>query len=116
MKKRLLVLMICVLFVVGGVILYKDNGSAQAEEMNGEVRVQCLKEVYVYPGDTLWSIAESHMSAEYDSIADLVEEIQRLNGIGQQIRSGSYLIVPYYVTVAPTAEDMVTDYQASDVK
>ena len=112
MKKRLAVLLVCIVFIIGGAVLYKGNGSAQAEQVNGETRVQCLKEVYVYPGDTLWSIAQAYMSPEYASIDDLIEEIQRLNGVGQQIRSGSYLVVPYYITVTETEADVVSDYQA----
>lgn len=53
--------------------------------------------VEIQHGDSLWSIAETYMTDEYDSIQDYIEEIKEINHIkGDQIDQGSYLCVPYY--------------------
>ncbi len=56
--------------------------------------------VSVQPKDTLWSIATKYYSEEYGSVNDYVKEIKRCNSLtNDYIRSGSFIIVPIYVSL-----------------
>ena len=53
--------------------------------------------VEVEYGDTLWGIASNYMTEEYRSLQDYIEEIKTLNGLqSDMIRSGQFLVIPYY--------------------
>ncbi|BCN30713.1 cell division suppressor protein YneA [Anaeromicropila herbilytica] len=48
-------------------------------------------------GDTLWSIATSYMSSEYDNVDQYISEIKQSNGLmSDTIHVGEHLIIPYY--------------------
>lgn len=54
--------------------------------------------VTIESGDSLWSIAEEHITDGYHSIPELVEEIKNANHLyTDEIHTGEKLIVPYYV-------------------
>ncbi len=54
-------------------------------------------EIRVDRDDTLWGIACDHMGDGYESIADLADEIRRINSISfDRIDYGQRLIIPYY--------------------
>ncbi len=60
-------------------------------------RTKRVTSVEVKKGDTLWSIADSFMSEEYDNIGDYVEELKDSNGLTTDtIHAGNFIIVPYY--------------------
>ena len=53
--------------------------------------------IQIEKGDTLWSIADTYMTSEYDSIQDYIREIKELNHLGpDDIHAGQYLTIPYY--------------------
>ena len=54
--------------------------------------------IEVEEGDTLLSIAREHMTSEYDNCYEYMEEIKRINHLGDSdlIHSDCYLIIPYY--------------------
>lgn len=53
--------------------------------------------IEIQRGDSLWSIAETYISDEYDSVQDYIDEIKSINHITDDtITQGSYLCVPYY--------------------
>ena len=55
------------------------------------------KTVHVEAGDTLWSIAEENMTAEYDDIHDYIKEIKAINNmIDSRIYADQNICVPYY--------------------
>lgn len=55
------------------------------------------KEVKVDLGETLWDIAEDHMTAEYASTNDYVAEIREINSLcDDEIFYGQRLLIPYY--------------------
>ena len=60
-------------------------------------RTKLVTSVEVKKGDTLWSIASSYMTDEYDDVKEYVEELKESNGLtSDQIHAGNYIIVPYY--------------------
>lgn len=64
-------------------------------------RSKLITSVEVKKGDTLWSIAATYMSDEYDSIHDYIEEIMKSNGmVSEEIHAGNYIIVPYYADIS----------------
>lgn len=87
------VVAILVGIVIGNTVLSASTSSATTEH---------TKELYytsveVKEGDTLWTIAEAYMSAEFVDLNTYVDEIKEVNGMyNDTIHTGSYLIVPYY--------------------
>ncbi|MBH1940968.1 LysM peptidoglycan-binding domain-containing protein [Mobilitalea sibirica] len=60
-------------------------------------RIKMVTSIEVKQGDSLWSIAASFMTEEYNDIHDYIEEIKSSNGLlTDTIRAGNYIIVPYY--------------------
>ena len=56
------------------------------------------KSIQIQSGDTLWRIAEQHMSREYDSITDYIIEVKRINNLASDdIQANQYLTIPYYL-------------------
>lgn len=60
-------------------------------------RSKLITSVEVKQGDTLWSIASTFISDEYDSIHEYIDEIMNSNGMAsEEIHAGNFIIVPYY--------------------
>lgn len=60
-------------------------------------RFKYYTSITVHEGDTLWSIANEHMSKEYPTINKYISEVQKINHLsGTEIISGSTLVIPYY--------------------
>ena len=55
----------------------------------------------VEKGDTVWSIANEHMSPGYENITDLIEEISFINSLDESyfVQSGKVLMIPYYAEI-----------------
>lgn len=53
-------------------------------------------DIRVQRDDSLWSIAQEYMSAEYSSIHDYIQEVRQINSIGGEVVYGQHLMVPYY--------------------
>lgn len=82
--------------VIGNNVINSSSSSATTEH----TRELYYTSVEIKAGDTLWTIAEEHMSAEYNDINDYIKEIKKVNGIySDTIHAGNYLIVPYYEVV-----------------
>lgn len=66
-------------------------------EASNDSRYKYYTSVEIKNGDTLWDIASQYISEEYASPQEYVAEVKSLNGMqGDSIRSGQFLIVPYY--------------------
>jgi len=96
-RKNILLTMLAILCVLsmslcmGGVLSRADDGALQQEDKR-------YTSVVVGVGDTLWSIAETHRDAHYASVEEYIEEIRQINCLrDDDIKSGTYLIIPYYV-------------------
>lgn len=54
--------------------------------------------ISVEEGDTLWDIAKGHYSNEYPDFNAYIDEVKQINGMkDDNIKKGSYLVIPYYV-------------------
>ena len=78
--------------------LIGSHMTAKATAQDHTDAVKYFANIEVQPGDTLWSIAKDHMTVEYSSIQAYVKDIAEVNDMlpCTTIRSGEYLILPYY--------------------
>ncbi len=94
-KKRIwllgiIILIFAVIFSVG--FITKTVTASRNRE-----RVKLVTSIEIQKGDTLWGIASEHMSDEYDSVKDYIDEIKVSNGLfSDEIHTGNFLILPYY--------------------
>ena len=76
--------------------LYLFTKTVNAQDANDRIKI--VASVEVERGDTLWSIAEKFKTDEYSDINEYIMEIKASNGLTtDDIHTGHYLIVPYYV-------------------
>lgn len=81
-----------IFFAAGSVVL--GNRSIVDAKGSAEKRFTSIQ---VKKGDSLWSIAKEHMSEEYHSIGEYIEEVCKTNHIyDENIKEDMYLIIPYY--------------------
>jgi len=60
-------------------------------------RTKYFKSIEIEAGDSLWSIAETYMSEEYDNITEYIDELKSMNGLTEDtIHEGRCLVVAYY--------------------
>ena len=71
---------------------------SQANENTEDVTYKYFTYHQVTKGDTLWSIAESHIDYEfYDSIQEYVDEVSEINHLnGDTIKVGQSIVIPYF--------------------
>ena len=90
---RLIVLVLLFIIMTFTVILATKKVTAKREGF----RVKQVASIEIQKGDTLWSIASTHMSDEYDDVNEYIAEIMVSNGLSSdRIHAGNYIIVPYY--------------------
>lgn len=95
LKKVFLVVFAAVL--VAGLSLFPGSVLVDAHDTNETVMYKYYKSIEIQEGDSLWSIAEDHMSEEYSSIHEYIDEVVEINNLNStQIHEGQYLIVGYY--------------------
>jgi len=80
--------------------LYIGMTSSDAHDLsseNSQIRNRYYQQVVIKSGDTLWNIAADHMTEEYSSVNEYVDDIISVNKLSSDnIHAGEYLIVPYY--------------------
>ena len=93
---RLMVFMLVILAV--GLIIFRVTVSAASENSRvPEPRYKYYTSVQIHQGDTLWSIAETYMTGEYQDIYEYIDEVMEINHMGSDyLRAGERLCVPYY--------------------
>lgn len=64
-------------------------------------RIKRVASIEIKEGDTLWSIASDYVTDEYKDLHDYIDEIKNSNGMAtDEIHTGNFIIVPYYVDAA----------------
>lgn len=82
-----------VIFWAAGIIISSGKSNAASSDNS----YKYYTSIEIQKGDTLWSIAEEYITAEYGSVQDYVTEIKALNGLGDdRIHAGQYLTISYY--------------------
>lgn len=93
-KLTVLTSLFVVTVAVIGCIIF---GSTKAQAAPAEPSYKYYTSIQVQKGDTLWNIASEHISGEYASMTDYIEEICEINHVSDSdIHSGQYLTIPYY--------------------
>lgn len=93
---RQLCILFSVLFVLTVWGIHHLGTIAQADEIPSG-REKYFTSIQIENGDSLWSIAETYISPEYESISDYVEELKSMNGMtDSRIYAGDYLTIAYY--------------------
>lgn len=92
-----------VLFVIGLsaffiLICSMVFGTIRTSAASADVSYKYYTSIQIQTGDTLWDIADTYCSPEYDTISDYIEEVCSINQLssGDEIHSGQYITVPYY--------------------
>ncbi len=104
MKSRSVIIrnvkMICISVLTAAaliIICSMLSGTIRAQAASTEPSYKYYKSIRIQKGDTLWSIAGSYMTAEYEDIDAYIREICALNHIeDSEIHYGQYITVPYY--------------------
>lgn len=98
-QKRIVTLFCFIIAIVMFSIIFLRTTSAQAAP--AEVTYKYYTSIQVEAGDTLWTIASEHISAEYDDLNEYITEVCSINHISKdEIHAGQYLVIPYYATAS----------------
>jgi len=103
LKRRLAITFIILSVIIGGTAacsgfllgshIYKN---AKAEKVNENQKY--YTSIEIKKGDSLWSIAQAHMSNEYDSVQEYINELKEINALDSDcINEAEYLTVAYYL-------------------
>lgn len=72
-------------------------GVSHTQAAAAEVSYKYYTSVLIDSGDTLWKIADTHLTDDYRDINAYIDEIRDINHIlGDEIHAGQYLAIPYY--------------------
>ncbi len=102
-KKRIWRFGIAVLLLVVILSVFFITKTVTAQRSADRTKlVTCIE---VKKGDTLWGIASTYFTDEYNDLNEYIEEIKDSNGmVSDEIHAGNYIIVPYY---ADASEDSI---------
>lgn len=88
-----------IIIILAIVILWTGFISAAKSTRAEQDSHKYFKSIEIHYGDTLWSIAVSHMPEEYSSVNDYILEIIQLNSLDNtEIHAGEYIVIPYYLS------------------
>ena len=70
--------------------------SAHEKSAESDFLSACYRSIEIQPGDTLWDIAESTRTSEYDSVQEYVQVLKEMNNLdSDDIQAGQYLMIAY---------------------
>lgn len=97
--RRNVILLFVSFLIIVLCVCFASAFSAQAQDMDTKVSYKYFKSIYIEEGDSLWSIGKEYADEHYSSVASYINEVKRMNSLESDfIKTGSYLIVPYYST------------------
>lgn len=96
--RRNIIVIISSILILTLAIVMIASFSSQASDREHQISYKYYKSIQLKAGDTLWSIAKMYVDSEYN-INEYIAEVKKINSLkSNQIKQGSYLIVPYYST------------------
>lgn len=102
MKRFLFVFLVAVVFFMMNFMLPWNTAEVSAKDSMRINERKFFTTYVVEKDDTLWDIANSYMTDEYDSIYEYINEVMESNHLeNTNIKYGQMLILPYYAD-APT--------------
>ena len=94
--KKVIILLLAVLLILGSGMCGDALGNAMAEGPEETVRLTYYKSVRIRTGDTLWDLAEQYAPDTDLTIAQYVEKLRQMNSLKDDtIHAGNYLTVMY---------------------
>lgn len=91
---KFLITTVCILLSI--IMSVTGYGAVLARAASAKNNTAYYTSIQILPGDTLWTIAHTYMTDDYDSISDYITEIRAINHIsGDGIHAGRYLMIPY---------------------
>lgn len=96
-KKRMILLLAAVLLITVGSVIFGSLFANSGSKVEAHDAVYtAYKSIEIEDGDSLWSIAEKYTTDDFESTADYVKELKRLNNLtSDTIHEGQYLLVSY---------------------
>ena len=93
-----LFIILSVIFIVSLAILLGNGIKALANSASETYPPQkYYTSLYIEPGDSLWTIAETYSAGSEMTIEEYVDDVIAINRLeSTEIHYGSYLIVPYF--------------------
>lgn len=95
---RLIIICVVTVFVIFttcalfGNLLTSAHDSRESEPVN----FKYYKSVVIQPGDTLWNIAETYITEDYNSVPAYVKALKELNSLSSdEIQAGHHLMIAY---------------------
>lgn len=97
-RKRMMLLLVTVLFItVGSIVFGSCFSSAQDSDQSSQQQYKYYKSIEIKAGDSLWNIAKEYRTDAYDSTQEYVNELIILNNLSSEyLQEGQHLLVAYY--------------------
>lgn len=88
--KLLSVLLFMIVIFTSFIFTFNVEGNTEKNKIYTSVQVE--------EGDSLWSIAKTYYTEDFDDYNELIDEIKTINNMSSDtIKVGCYIIVPYYI-------------------
>ncbi len=95
-KNSKLIIIATVLLLIG-IFMISSLSSNSKEASASTTNVKYFTCIVIEQGDTLYDIAATYMSEEYESAEEYIAEVKSINNLySDDIMSGASLVVPYY--------------------
>lgn len=95
--QRKYILLVATVFIILFVAFSFRSFISDAHEEDDIISFKYYTSIMVKYGESLWSIADAHMSPQYSNHNDYIWEVAQINHLkSNEIRAGQYLVIPYY--------------------
>lgn len=97
-KRQKYLLFIISFLLITMISLFSIKAHAYASDHKQTPIIKTFSSITIYSGDTLTSIAESHMGNEYASTDEYIKEVTFMNNMSTDdiLIPGNHLIIPIY--------------------